>query len=162
MLERLSDNDPLWRASDLGRAALLGGSGKRFRVVALARTALPMSQTDSMPRYQIVDFSELEGVACPCGTARRAFADVADFPATVHQTDISLDARAHYHRRLTEVYYILECGPDAQLELDDQRLPIAPGRAILIPPGVRHRAIGQMKVLVVVVPKFDPADEWFD
>ncbi len=121
-----------------------------------------MPQTDSMPRYQIVDFAELEGVACPCGTARRAFADADDFPATVHQTDISLDARAHYHRRLTEVYYILECGPDAQLELDGQRLPIAPGRAILIPPGVRHRAIGQMKVLVVVVPKFDPADEWFD
>jgi mannose-6-phosphate isomerase-like protein (cupin superfamily) len=121
-----------------------------------------MPQTDSPRRYQIVDFAELEGVACPCGTARRGFADVADFPATVHQTDISLDARAHYHRRLTEVYYILECGLDAQMELDGQRLPLAPGRAILIPPGVRHRAIGQMKVLVVVVPKFDPADEWFD
>jgi hypothetical protein len=27
---------------------------------------------------------------------------------------------------------------------------------------VRHRAIGQMKVLIVALPKFDPADEWLD
>jgi hypothetical protein len=27
---------------------------------------------------------------------------------------------------------------------------------------VRHRAIGRMQVLIVVYPKFDPADEWFD
>jgi hypothetical protein len=41
-------------------------------------------------------------------------------------------------------------------------VPLAPGRLVLIRPGVRHRAIGPMKVLVVVHPKFDPADEWFD
>lgn len=113
-------------------------------------------------RYLVVDFAELAGVDCPCGTARRAFTDVADFPATIHQTEISADARVHYHRRLTEVYYILECGPGAQLELDGELVPVAPGRAIMIRPGVRHRAIGKMKVLVMVVPKFDPADEWFD
>jgi len=33
---------------------------------------------------------------------------------------------------------------------------------ILIPPGVRHRAIGQMKIINIVIPKFDPADEHFD
>jgi hypothetical protein len=27
---------------------------------------------------------------------------------------------------------------------------------------VRHRAIGRMKVLIVALPKFDAADEWFD
>ena len=26
----------------------------------------------------------------------------------------------------------------------------------------RHRAVGRMRVLNVVVPAFDPADEWFD
>lgn len=113
-------------------------------------------------RWQVVDFADLPGVPCPCGTARRAFGDVADFPATVHQTEISTDASVHYHRRLTEVYYVLECGPDAHMQLDDSRLRISPGQCVLIPPGVRHRAIGRMKVLVVVFPKFDPADEWFD
>jgi hypothetical protein len=31
---------------------------------------------------------------------------------------------------------------------------------ILIPPGVRHRALSVMRVLIVAIPKFDPADEW--
>jgi hypothetical protein len=31
----------------------------------------------------------------------------------------------------------------------------------VIRPGT-PRAIGKMKVLIVVFPKFDPADEWFD
>ena len=69
-------------------------------------------------RYRIVDFAPLTAVTCPCGTARRAFADVPDFPGTVHQTRITTDVRVHYHRRLTEVYYILECSPEAQMELD--------------------------------------------
>jgi len=113
-------------------------------------------------RYRIVDFAQLTAVTCPCGTARRAFADVPDFPGTVHQTRITTDVRVHYHRRLTEVYYILECSPEAQMELDGQRLPIGVGQCVLIPPGVRHRAIGNMTVLVIVYPKFDPRDEWFD
>jgi len=116
----------------------------------------------SEPRYRVVDFSELSGVPCPCGTARRAFYEVEDFPATVHVTEICADAQAHYHKRLTETYYFLECGPSAQMQLDDELLPVKPGLCILIPPGVCHRAIGKMKVLILVFPKFDPADEWFD
>ena len=112
--------------------------------------------------YEIVDFDRLDATACPCGTARRALGDVADFPATIHVTDISADARTHYHKRLTETYYFLECGPGAQMQLDDEQIPVRPGMCILIRPGVRHRAIGRMKVLIVVVPKFDPSDEWFD
>lgn len=113
-------------------------------------------------RYQIVDFAEIPGVRCPCGTARRAFSDVDGFPATVHVTEISEDAEVHYHKQLTETYYFLECGPDARMELDGELIPVRPGMCILIPPGVRHRAVGKMKVLIVVLPKFDPADEWFD
>jgi mannose-6-phosphate isomerase-like protein (cupin superfamily) len=113
-------------------------------------------------RYEIADFDQLPGIPCPCGTARRAFADVADLPLTVHRTEICEDARLHYHKRLTETYYILDCEPDAQMELDGQRVPLRPGICILIRPGVRHRAVGKMTVLIVVYPKFDPADEWFD
>lgn len=118
--------------------------------------------TTATRRAQVVDFANVMPVDCPCGTARRAFSDVADYPGTVHQTEIALDARTHYHRRLTEIYYILECGPDASLELDGELTPVKPGMCILIPPCVRHRAVGKMKVLVIVQPKFDPADEWFD
>lgn len=113
-------------------------------------------------RYQIVDFAAIPGVPCPCGTARRAFGDVAEFPGTIHITEIAADATAHYHRRLTETYYFLECGAGAQMELDGELIPVRAGMCVLIPPGVRHRAVGKMKVLIVVFPKFDPADEWFD
>lgn len=110
----------------------------------------------------IVDFETLPGVPCPCGTARRAFADLADYPATIHQTEISTEAKTHYHRKLTETYYILECEPDAKIELDGEQIPIKQGVCVLIPPGVRHRAIGKMKILNFVLPKFDPNDEFVD
>lgn len=110
--------------------------------------------------YRIVDFDALPGVACPCGTARRAFADVAEYPGTVHVTSISADAELHYHKRLTETYYFLECEADARMQLDDDLVPVKAGMCIMIPPGVRHRAVGKMKVLNIVYPKFDPTDEF--
>ena len=116
----------------------------------------------TLPKFELVDFAELPGTPCPCGTARRAFVESADFPATVHVTEISVDAKTHYHRRLTEVYYILECGPDARMELDEETIPLRPGLAILIRPLTRHRALGRMTVLIVASPKFDPQDEWMD
>ena len=112
--------------------------------------------------FEVVDFNEIEGVPCPCGSARRAFADVDDLPATVHVTEISSDAKLHYHKQLTETYYFLECDPGARMQLDDQFIDVHPGMSIMIRPGTRHRAIGQMKVLIVVFPKFAPADEWLD
>ena len=48
------------------------------------------------------------------------------------------------------------------MELDDERVPVKPGMAVMIPPLVRHRAVGQMKVVIVAHPKFNPEDEWFD
>lgn len=112
--------------------------------------------------FEVVDFASLAAVECPCGWARRAFSDVEDFPGTVHVTEISDDARLHYHRRLTETYFVLECEPDAQMQLNDQRIRLAPGVCVMIRPGTRHRALGKMKVLILVLPKFDPEDEWFD
>jgi len=121
-----------------------------------------MPQGSQATRYEIIDFAEIEGVPCPCGTARRAFADVPDFPGTIHRTEISADARLHYHKRLTETYYLLDCAADARMQLDDDLVSLKPGMCVMIRPGVRHRAVGRMTVLIVVFPKFDPADEWFD
>ena len=121
-----------------------------------------MSGHTARPGYELVDFATIAGVPCPCGVARRALVDVEDFPGTIHVTEISAAARLHYHRRLTELYYFLECEVGAQLQLDDELVDVQPGMCVLIRPGTRHRAIGVIKVLIVVVPKFDPADEWFD
>jgi mannose-6-phosphate isomerase-like protein (cupin superfamily) len=114
------------------------------------------------PGYEFVDLAGLPGIPCPCGTARRALADVPDFPGTIHLTSITVDAQRHYHRTLTEVYVILECSDDAQMEVDGEVLAVRPRQAVLIRPGTRHRALGAMTVLIVCLPKFDPADEWLD
>lgn len=121
-----------------------------------------MASPQSISGVEIVDFADLVPTSCPCGQARRAFADVEDFPATVHVTEISEDARLHFHKTLTETYFFLECEPDAQMQLNDQIIPVRAGMSVLIRPGVRHRALGRMKVLILVLPKFDPEDEWFD
>ena len=110
-------------------------------------------------RYHLVQFDEIPEVSCPCGTSRRAFADVAELPGTVHRTEISAEAKLHYHHRLSETYYVLRCEEGAQIQLDDDLLPVRPGTCVFIPPGVRHRALGKMTVLIIVFPKFDPEDE---
>jgi mannose-6-phosphate isomerase-like protein (cupin superfamily) len=110
-------------------------------------------------RYRVVDFDQLPAVPCPCGTARRALLDAPDFPGTIHRTQITADAKLHYHRRLSETYYVLQCNPHAKMQLDDELIPVRSGTCIFIPPGVRHRAVGAMTVLIVVLPKFDPEDE---
>ncbi|MBT4693664.1 MAG: cupin domain-containing protein [Planctomycetaceae bacterium] len=120
------------------------------------------SEPSQTAGYELADFSQIQGVPCPCGTARRAFADVEDFPGTVHVTEICISAKLHYHKQLTETYYFLECDADARMQLDDEIIDVKPGMSIMIRPGTRHRALGKMKVLILVLPKFDVADEWFD
>ena len=122
---------------------------------ALARETTP-------PRYEIVDYVSLPGIACPCGTARRGLMDVDSVPYSLHVTQIEATAKTHYHKRLTETYFILECELGAHLELDGENVPVETNRAFVIHPGTRHRAVGKMKVLIVASPKFDPTDEWFD
>ncbi len=111
---------------------------------------------------EVVDLAGLPPMDCPCGVARRAFADRDDLPGTVHLTRISKDAAVHYHKKLTEVYVVLECEDDATIELDGRHHPLRPQTAVLIPPGVRHRACGEMLVLILCTPNFDPTDEYFD
>lgn len=112
------------------------------------------------PLFSIVDMNTVEPVPCPCGSARRAFIDDPDKTCSLHIVDISEDARTHYHKHFTEVYFILE--GSGQMELDGQLHDVRPGMTIMIKPLCRHRAIGNMKILNIPVPAFDPEDEWFD
>jgi mannose-6-phosphate isomerase-like protein (cupin superfamily) len=111
-------------------------------------------------RFQIARVADLPPIPCPCGEARRAFVDELEQVASLHVVDISVDARVHYHKRMTEIYYILE--GEGQIELDGERHSVRPGDAILIKPLCRHRAMGRLRVLNVPMPAFDPEDEWFD
>ncbi len=88
--------------------------------------------------------------------------DSAAVPYSLHVTEISVDAKLHYHRRITETYFFLECDAGASMELDGEIVPVKPHTALVIPPGTKHRAVGKMKVIIIASPKFDPTDEWFE
>ena len=108
-------------------------------------------------------FAQLDGIAtqrCPCGFTRRAFVTPDNPTATLHLLDVESDARVHYHKTLTEIYLILE--GEGALELDGTRVPVKPMSAVMIKPGCRRRSIGKLRIAIIPIPAFDPADEWFD
>jgi mannose-6-phosphate isomerase-like protein (cupin superfamily) len=113
-----------------------------------------------MTNYMIADLAAIPPVACPCGFAKRAFATPDNPTATLHVVDIQADARTHYHKRMTEIYFVLE--GEGQMELDGELFPLKPMTAVFIKPGCRHRAIGKLKIINVPIPAFDESDEWFD
>ena len=113
-------------------------------------------------RWKSADLTAIPPVPCPCGLARRAFKGVDEFPGTLHLTEITENTQRHYHKTLTETYVILGCDADAMMELDGEMIPVRPLQSFVIPPGVRHRAVGKMQVMIIAIPEFDPADEWFD
>ncbi|HEY3901127.1 MAG TPA: cupin domain-containing protein [Chthoniobacter sp.] len=116
--------------------------------------------TTQTQNYEIAQLDAVDPVRCPCGWSRRAFADPAESSSSVHLVEILEDARVHYHKKLTETYIVLE--GEGYLELDGERIPLKPLTVVKIHPGCRHRAVGKLKVLNVVMPVFDPQDEWFD
>lgn len=113
-----------------------------------------------MPNYLVSRLDQIPPVRCPCGFARRAFARSTENVASMHLVDIEQDSRTHYHKRMTEIYLVLE--GEGQMELDGELVPVGPMTAVYIKPGCRHRAIGRLRIVNIPVPSFDEADEWFD
>ena len=113
-----------------------------------------------MKNYLITQLDELSPTRGQCGITRRGFVTPDNPLATVHLVDIQEDARTHYHKRLTEIYLILE--GEGHMELDGELVPVKPLTSIFIKAGCRHRAIGKLKIVNIPIPAFDPEDEWFD
>ncbi|MBI4622294.1 MAG: cupin domain-containing protein [Verrucomicrobia bacterium] len=110
--------------------------------------------------YMVTQLDAVPTVPCPCGVARRGFATPENTVATIHLVDISIDARTHYHKKMTEIYLVLE--GEGFMELDGERIAVKPMTSVFIKPGCRHRLIGKYRIVNVPIPAFDPADEWFD
>lgn len=92
-----------------------------------------------------------------CGWRDRLISheDVPLSPAAwAHAVDID-GAKLHYHKRSTELYYVLD--GNGSVILDGVEQPVCKGSLVHIPPGVIHGARGRMRVLVVGVP--DIADD---
>ena len=89
---------------------------------------------------------ELEVVDCPCGKSHRFFMASDGATMGLHKTGIS-GAKPHFHSEMTELYFVVE--GEGQIELDGKVYDVSVGTAILIPPGVVHRGIGNFTVVVV-------------
>jgi len=94
-----------------------------------------------------------------CGKSTRVITHRDTAEVNVHFVHI-LDGVKHYHKRTTEVYYVLE--GNGKVELDDETVNVTPGTALLIPAGVRHRGYGDFKTLVIGTPAQTPEDEFTD
>jgi mannose-6-phosphate isomerase-like protein (cupin superfamily) len=110
--------------------------------------------------YVIADFDEIDVQKCLCGYTQRAFVSPDNPTVTLHIVEISEEAKTHYHKKLTEIYLVLE-GHGA-IELDGKLVSVKPLTAVLIRPLCRHRAVGRIRIANVVIPAFDPKDEYFD
>jgi mannose-6-phosphate isomerase-like protein (cupin superfamily) len=130
----------------------------------MASTPTPLPSPEAAPsfpaRYSVAHLDEISPSACPCGWTRRAFMTPENTVASLHVVDITEEARPHYHKTLTEIYLVLE--GEGVLEIDGDVVPLRPLTAVMIRPGCRHRAVGRLRIINIPIPKFDPADEWFD
>ena len=96
-----------------------------------------------------------------CGWRDRLISheDALSNPAAwAHAVDID-GAKLHYHKRSTELYYVLEGG--GTVVLDGVEQPVSKGSLVHIPPGVIHGARGKMRVLVVGIPDI-AEDDYFE
>jgi len=85
-----------------------------------------------------------------CGMIRPLIEEGDGAAAEVHHLEIT-DAKLHYHERTDEIYYII--GGQGRMQLDDSELELREGVVVYVPRGVRHRAWGNLKVLVVCIPR---------
>ena len=94
-----------------------------------------------------------------CGWRDRLISrEDSEVAAWAHAVDID-GAHEHYHKRSTELYYVLD--GDGVVLLDGDEHPVRKGSLVHIPPGVVHGAKGRMRVLVVGIPDIADDDLYF-
>ena len=101
---------------------------------------------------------DVQPVPCPCGQSARAITGNDNDLASIHVVTISRDSKLHYHKRLTEFYYVLD--GEGQMQLNDDLIKLEPHTLVMIKPMTRHVARGNLKILNIVVPPFNEEDEF--
>ena len=85
-----------------------------------------------------------------CGVIRTVIEENDEAAGEVHHLEIT-DAKLHYHERTDGFYYVLS--GSGRMSLDDAEIELHEGVAVYVPRGVKHRAWGDLKVLVVCIPR---------
>ena len=116
--------------------------------------------TDATKLEPIIrNVKDIESVRGVCGF-RRTLVSGEDTPvANVSHLQID-NSRNHYHKQMTEFYYVLK--GSGEIVLDGERRHIQAGELAVIPPGVWHTSEGDMEVLIVGVPPMETEDVHFE
>jgi mannose-6-phosphate isomerase-like protein (cupin superfamily) len=96
------------------------------------------------------DVAEVKPWAETCGQIRPVLDESDGAVAEVHHLEIT-NAKLHYHERTDEIYYVLD--GQGRMQLDDKEIELHKDVVVYVPRGVKHRAWGDLKVLVVCIPR---------
>jgi len=96
------------------------------------------------------DPAEVTPWAETCGQIRCLIEEKDQAAGEVHHVQIQ-DARLHYHKKTDEFYYVID--GEGTMVLDDETIELHRGVVVYVPRGVKHKAIGNLTVLTVCVPR---------
>jgi mannose-6-phosphate isomerase-like protein (cupin superfamily) len=100
-------------------------------------------------RFLRRDPAEVRPWAETCGQIRCLIEEKDGAAGEVHHVQIQ-DARLHYHERTDEFYHVI--AGTGTMVLDGEEVELHPGVVVYVPRGVKHKAKGDLTVLVVCVP----------
>lgn len=110
-----------------------------------------MSTTTQAPApYIRRELSDVEPWMETCGQIRTLIEERHQAAGEVHHLEIT-DAKMHYHERTDEFYYILS--GQGRMTLDGAEIELHEGVTVYVPRGTRHRAWGDLKALVICIPR---------
>jgi mannose-6-phosphate isomerase-like protein (cupin superfamily) len=96
------------------------------------------------------DPSEVTPWAETCGAIRCLIEESDGAAGEVHHVEIQ-DAKLHYHEKTDEFYYVID--GQGTMILDDEEIELHRGVVVYVPRGVKHKAVGDLTVLTVCVPR---------
>ena len=106
-----------------------------------------MSQPSSFLRRDPADVTPW---AETCGEIRCLVEEKDGAAAEVHHVKIH-DAKLHYHARTDEFYYVID--GQGTMTLDDTEIELHQGVVVYVPSGTKHKAVGNLTVLTVCIPR---------
>ncbi|MSU61980.1 MAG: cupin domain-containing protein [Pedosphaera sp.] len=106
-----------------------------------------MNPTKTCLRRDVVDIQPWTET---CGQIRTVIEEKDEAAAEVHHLEIT-NAKLHYHQRTDEIYYVLE--GTGRMQLDEEEVELHKDITVYVPRGVKHKAWGSLKVLVVCIPR---------
>lgn len=85
-----------------------------------------------------------------CGQIRCLIEEKDLAAAEVHHVEID-HAKLHYHQHTDEIYYVID--GEGRMQLDEETIELHKGVVVYVPRGIKHKAIGQLTVLTVCIPR---------